>query len=98
MAALVASAYTELYAAVGVHSGLAPGSAHDLPSAFQAMQHGGPAGRTCVGRAIPLIVFHGDRDKTVRPKGRKRGHSRTPGKEAATEAIQTHDKIAICST
>jgi poly(hydroxyalkanoate) depolymerase family esterase len=67
MAAVVAAAYPELYAAVGVHSGLAAGSAHDLPSAFQAMQHGGPAGRTSVGRAIPLIIFHGDHDKTVHP-------------------------------
>ncbi|HWQ90317.1 MAG TPA: PHB depolymerase family esterase, partial [Clostridia bacterium] len=36
MAAIVAEAYPELYAALGVHSGLVPGSARDLPSALQA--------------------------------------------------------------
>jgi poly(3-hydroxybutyrate) depolymerase len=67
MAAIMAVTYPDLYAAVGVHSGLAPGSAHDLPSAFQAMQGGGHAGRTGAGRAIPLILFQGDSDPTVHP-------------------------------
>jgi poly(hydroxyalkanoate) depolymerase family esterase len=68
MAAIMAVAYPELFAAVGVHSGLVPGSAHDLPSALQAMQRGGPrSGSFAAGPAIPLILFHGDKDSTVHP-------------------------------
>jgi poly(hydroxyalkanoate) depolymerase family esterase len=67
MAAILAANYPDLFTAVGVHSGLAPGSARDLPSAFQAMRTGGQPGRSSGKRAIPLIIFHGDRDSTVHP-------------------------------
>jgi poly(3-hydroxybutyrate) depolymerase len=66
-----------LYAAVGAHSGLPYGAAHDVPSAFGAMKRGGAAAgmptppaapvtrRSLAQTGVSTIVFHGDRDRTV---------------------------------
>ena len=64
MAAVVAGLYPNLFAAVGVHSGLAAGAAQDVMSAFSAMRSGAKGHETS---ALPTIVFHGTADTTVNP-------------------------------
>jgi len=68
-AAVMGTTYNDLYAAIGIHSGLACGVATDLPSALVAMRQGGSDHKNISGDrpAVPTIVFHGDRDTTVHP-------------------------------
>lgn len=94
-AAVLAMEYPELFAAVGVHSGVACGVAHDLPSAFAAMR--GTASGSGLGAVgvrgqerqhrMPTIVFHGDCDTTVHPSNSDRiiASTRTAGLSSTTE-------------
>lgn len=77
MAVIMAMTYPDLFAAVGCHSGLAYGAAHDLPSALRAMRQaeqpraprGVPAPVAVASpRVPPLIMFQGDQDTTVHPR------------------------------
>jgi len=94
MAVILGETYPELFAGVGAHSGLPYGSAHDLPSAMAAMK-GGRSGlpglqsmpgaaakrRRKATQAVPIIVFHGDRDHTVQ---------QTNGAEIVQQAKDAH--------
>jgi poly(hydroxyalkanoate) depolymerase family esterase len=75
MAATMSVTYPELYAATGIHSGLAHGSATDVVSAFAAMR-GGPGSAALGARKsrrnrandhVRTIIFHGASDQTVHP-------------------------------
>jgi poly(hydroxyalkanoate) depolymerase family esterase len=68
MAAVMGAAYPELYAAVGVHSGLPVGAARDLMSGLHAMKGTSKGKRhATLRRRVPLIVIHGDQDAVVHP-------------------------------
>jgi poly(hydroxyalkanoate) depolymerase family esterase len=92
MAVILGETYPELFAAVGAHSGLPYAAAHDIPSAMAAMKGHAVMGRAHLPgtaddprrpttQAVPVIVFHGDRDHTVQ-------HSN--GEHIAEQATQAH--------
>jgi poly(hydroxyalkanoate) depolymerase family esterase len=68
MAAQVACMHPDLFAAVGVHSGLPPAAARNLAEGLAAMKSGPVGGSTKTkAMAVPAIVFHGDGDGIVHP-------------------------------
>ena len=101
MAAVMGTVYPEIYAAVGVHSGLACGSAHDLPSALAAMR-GAPApvsgdhsSSMPPAAATPTIVFHGDRDRTVHPRNGEHVASRSLEQSGASSADVSTERARV---
>ena len=66
MAVILGAAYPGRFRSVGCHSGLARGAAHDVGSAFAAMQgQGGTGARP--SHVVPTIAFHGLADAVVHP-------------------------------
>jgi poly(hydroxyalkanoate) depolymerase family esterase len=79
MAAVMGETYPDVFGAVGVHSGLACGSANDVMSALSAMRgDGGLPARNPLRTAaiasglVRTIVFHGTADRTVHPSNADR--------------------------
>ena len=78
MAVILGQTYPDVFAAIGVHSGLPYRIAHDLRSAYAAMDGCSPQAEASVPMnsifvpavattGIPTIVFHGEGDTTVHP-------------------------------
>ena len=65
MAAIMAATYSDLYAAVGIHSGMPYGAAQSFAAAIAAMKNGASIRARMPSKSIPLIVFHGDQDVMV---------------------------------
>lgn len=104
MAVIVAAAYPELFAAVGVHSGLPGGAASNMGEALMVMQSGqvGIVMRATGARAaraakallhpqgaVPTIVFHGDQDQTVHPRNGEQVIAAALGAAAAAPDAHT---------
>ncbi len=76
MSTILAATYPDLYAAVGVHSGLEYEAANGALAAVAAQSSGGPepdrqgrlafeSGRPAEARVLPAIIFHGEEDLVV---------------------------------
>lgn len=95
MAVVMGRTYPDLYAAVGVHSGIPYAIAHDATSAFAAMKGTTTQPRssaTSAPRLIPTIVLHGDQDKTVHPcNGEKLAHQYGRGDGSTEMAVSTEN-------
>ena len=92
-AAVLAEAYPDLFAAAGVHSGLACGAARDMQSAFAVMSGHQQPHRTSSNPQpstfVPVIVFHGDRDTTVHPRNGAEVVARAGAQSGLTATTET---------
>ncbi|MFL6673741.1 MAG: alpha/beta hydrolase family esterase [Massilia sp.] len=99
MAAIMGTLYPDLFAAVGVHSGMPFAAADNLPAAILAMKSGLQR-RHKPDQEIPIIVFHGDRDTTVHPRNGRLliEQARPQAQEVAVEPGRVPDGRAFTRT
>ncbi len=77
MAVILGATYPDLFAAIGVHSGVEYQAATNVSSGLKAMRRGGPdplqqgslayTAMNTFSRIVPTIVFHGTNDEVVAP-------------------------------
>ena len=77
MAVILGANYPDIFAAIGVHSGIEYQAVTSIISAFKVMRHGGPdpvsqgqrafESMGSYKRVVPTIVFQGTRDRIVPP-------------------------------
>lgn len=94
MAVVMGETYPDLYAGVGIHSGLAYGSANDVMSAFAAMRgdtaiasHAKARASTGAEQRVRTIVFQGSADRIVHPSNADRIVA-----QAAVDAPSDHSR------
>lgn len=87
-AAVLGCVYPDLFAGIGIHSGLACGAASDVPSAFAAMRGSAPAPALRRGSEVPTIIFHGTADRTVSPKNAGRIVEQQAGSGSLLQAVE----------
>jgi poly(hydroxyalkanoate) depolymerase family esterase len=103
MAEVLAATYPDVFAAVGVHSGLPYRSAVDVPSAFAAMKGAAarePAPAAAGDRRCRKIIIHGLADGTVDPvNGERILDQAGPGERLARIDFdsQTGDERVSCT-
>jgi poly(hydroxyalkanoate) depolymerase family esterase len=95
MAAIMGETYPDVFAAIGVHSGLAHGSANDVISAFAAMR--GDAGRAPTVASNPTqfvraIVFQGRADHTVHASNAERIMAMATSRMESQDAQASHGR------
>ncbi len=91
-AAIMGDAYSDFYAAVGVHSGLPSGAASDLPSAFDAMRFGATV-KDRSTQAVPMIIFHGDKDPVVHPRNGDAVAAQALGAATGLQQTTEHGRV-----
>ena len=86
MAAVMGATYPDLFAAVGIHSGLPVRKRARCSVGLRRHARRAAARRAsgaAAGRVVPTIVFHGDRDATVHPRN---------GEQVASQCVDRHDE------
>ncbi len=109
MAAVMGETYPDLYAGVGIHSGLAYGSANDVVSAFAAMRGDATIAPRAKGRAsiraeqrVRTIAFQGNADRIVHPSNADRilaqAAADIPSHHSRQERVSTNGRSYIRTT